>query len=158
MSQVLQEMTWNTSNHQQYFTSIYFILLQFTTCNEPASSHFLLPNNVWRYPWFSTFLHIPSSIRYFHTLAHIWKNSVTKNIFIDMFHDSNMRSSMFKVVETNRMVTTCQCQWKHNYINKMYNNRWIITIVRSIQQNEGFYCLSKILGDNLCNKSNHYAK
>ena len=118
MSQVLQEATWNMSNHQQYFTSIYFILLQFTTCNEPASSHFLLPNNVWRYPWFSTFLHIPSSIRYFHTLAHIWKNSVTKNIFIDMFHDSNMRSRMFKVVETNRMLTTCQCQWKHNYINK----------------------------------------
>ena len=106
------------SNHQQYFTSIYFILLQFTTCNEPASSHFLLPNNVWRYPWFSTFLHIPSSIWYFHTLAHIWKDSVTKNIFIDMFHDSNMRRRMFKVVETNRMLTTCQCQWKHNYINK----------------------------------------
>ena len=118
MSQVLQEATWNMSNHQQYFTSIYFILLQFTTCNEPASSHFLLPNNVWRYPWFSTFLHIPSSIRYFHTLAHIWKDSVTKNIFIDMFHDSNMRRRMFKVVETNRMLTTCQCQWKHNYINK----------------------------------------
>ena len=118
MSQVLQEATWNMSNHQQYFTSIYLILLQFTTCNEPASSHFLLPNNVWRYPWFSTFLHIPSSIRYFHTLAHIWKDSVTKNIFIDMFHDSNMRSRMFKVVETNRMLTTCQCQWKHNYINK----------------------------------------
>ena len=117
MSQVLQEATWNMSNHQQYFTSIYFILLQFTTCNEPASSHFLLPNNVWRYPWFSTFLHIPSSIRYFHTLAHIWKDSVTKNIFIDMFHDSNMRRRMFKVVETNRMLTTCQCQWKHNYIN-----------------------------------------
>lgn len=118
MSQVLQEATWNMSNHQQYFTSIYFILLQFTTCNEPASSHFLLPNNVWRYPWFSTFLHIPSSIWYFHTLAHIWKDSVTKNIFIDMFHDSNMRRRMFKVVETNRMLTTCQCQWKHNYINK----------------------------------------
>ena len=118
MSQVLQEATWNMSNHQQYFTSIYFILLQFTTCNEPASSQFLLPNNVWRYPWFSTFLHIPSSIRYFHTLAHIWKDSVTKNIFIDMFHDSNMRRRMFKVVETNRMLTTCQCQWKHNYINK----------------------------------------
>ena len=118
MSQVLQEATWNMSNHQQYFTSIYFILLQFTTCNEPASSHFLLPNNVWRYPWFSTFLHIPSSIRYYHTLAHIWKDSVTKNIFIDMFHDSNMRRRMFKVVETNCMLTTCQCQWKHNYINK----------------------------------------